>query len=58
MRSQSDQAAYDRGYEAGLAAGRKQKEKPLTLDQIKQMSEAEIIKRKPEVDAVLAGGQS
>jgi hypothetical protein len=49
-----EQAAY----EAGLADAAKRDQEPLTLDAIKQMSQAEVVERKPEVDAVLAGGQS
>ena len=48
-----EQAAY----EAGLADAAK-KDDPLTLDRIKKMSEQEVIDRKHEVDAVLAGGGS
>jgi len=56
--SPSEQRAYDSGYQAGLKAA-KTKE-PLTLDQIKAMSQEEVAKRLPEVNEVLAssGGAS
>jgi hypothetical protein len=50
------QQAYDAGYQAGLVAAQRQQQDPLTLDKIKEMSEEEVIDRKSEVDAVLAGG--
>lgn len=43
-------------YELGLADAAKKDTEPLTLADVKQMSQEEVVERKAEVDAVLAAG--
>jgi hypothetical protein len=41
-----------------MDAKAKKPDEPLTMDQIKEMSQEEVIARKDEVDAVMAGSKS
>jgi hypothetical protein len=45
-------------YELGLADAAKKDDEPLTLEKVKAMSQQEVVERKHEVDAVMAGGES